>query len=190
MNIGYARVSTHEQNLDLQIDSLKENGCEKNFTDKISGSETDRPGLTKALQFAREGDTLVVWKLDRMSRSLRQLIEIMNELSKINIGIKSITESIDTSSPSGKLIFHIFSSLAEFERDIIKARTLAGLESARSRGKFGGRPQVLTDEKKEALLEITKKTNLSISEIIDSFHISRSTYYRLISKSKKDSIVN
>jgi DNA invertase Pin-like site-specific DNA recombinase len=187
MLIGYARVSTIEQTLDLQQDALRQAGCEQVFTDHISGAKSERPGLTQALEFGRSGDILVVWKLDRLGRSLKQLIEIVTELQKRNVGFRSLTENIDTTSPGGKLIFHIFGSLAEFERDLIRERTLAGLAAARSRGRKGGRPRVagLNDEKKVALAHAlyTDKQH-SIKTICEMLKVSRSTLYRYISLSE------
>src|SRR3954465_198576 len=134
MLVGYARVSTSDQTLDLQRDGLTKAGCSRIFTDTASGSQAERKGLTEALSYVRAGDTLVVWKLDRLGRSLKDLIERITELNNRHIGFKSITENIDTTTSGGKLIFHIFGALAEFERDIIRERTNAGLEAARSRG--------------------------------------------------------
>src|SRR6266699_5490211 len=142
MLIGYARVSTLEQTLDLQKDALTKAECSKIFTDTISGAKTERKGLDEALSFLREGDTLVVWKLDRLGRSLNHLIEIITALESKKIGFKSLTESIDTTTPGGKLIFHIFGALAQFERDLIRERTNAGLAAARARGRRGGHPRV------------------------------------------------
>src|SRR5438874_1441719 len=155
MLIGYARVSTQDQTLNLQRDALEKIGCSKIFTDTISGSTTERKGLDEALQFLREGDTLVVWRLDRLGRTLKHLIETITDLSKRQIGFKSLTESIDTTTSGGKLIFHIFGALAEFERDLIRERTKAGLAAARARGRKGGRPRVvaLNDAKKIALAQ-------------------------------------
>src|SRR5947209_10319726 len=144
MLIGYARVSTADQTLNLQKDALEKIGCSKIFTDIISGSTTERKGLDEALEYVREGDTLVVWRLDRLGRTLKHLIETITDLNKRNIGFKSITENIDTTTSTGKLIFHIFGSLAEFERDLIRERTKAGLHAARARGRRGGRPKVHT----------------------------------------------
>jgi len=180
MNIGYARVSTTDQNLELQIDALKKAGCKNIFTDKLSGTKDDRPGLIELLKFARSGDTIVVWKLDRLSRSLKSLISLVNGLSEKGISFISLNESIDTTSAGGKLIFHIFSSLAEFEREVIRDRTKAGLESAKSRGRVGGRPVLLNEKRKEALVEISKNGALPVSSILESFNISRSTYYRIL----------
>ena len=143
MIIGYARVSTFEQTLDLQQDALAAAGCERFFTDTISGGKSDRPGLTEAIDYVRPGDVLVVWRLDRLGSSLKNLIEVMTKLNERGIGFRSLTEQIDTTTPGGKLIFHIFGSLAEFERDLIRERTQAGLAAARARGRKGGRPKKL-----------------------------------------------
>jgi DNA invertase Pin-like site-specific DNA recombinase len=144
MLIGYARVSTNEQNFDLQLDALKKEGVKDIdiYTDKVTGTKAERPGLTQALSHLRSGDTLVVWRLDRLARSLSHLIELVNRLAEQGIAFKSLTERIDTSSATGKLVFHIFGALAEFERNLIKERTLAGLSAARARGKLGGRPRL------------------------------------------------
>mgnify|MGYP000995688096 FL=1 len=147
MLVGYARVSTQDQNLDLQKDELIKAGCEKIFYDVASGSKSERTGLNDAIGYVREGDILVVWKLDRLGRSLKHLIEIVGELEKGKIGFKSLRENIDTTSPGGRLIFHVFGALAEFEREIIRERTNAGLSAARARGKKGGRPKAMDDKK-------------------------------------------
>jgi DNA invertase Pin-like site-specific DNA recombinase len=147
--IGYARVSTEDQHLNLQQDALNSVGCLKIFTDTASGAKTERKGLEEAIDYVREGDILVVWRLDRLGRSLKDLIERLTELHQRNIGFKSLTENIDTTTSGGKLIFHIFGALAEFERDLIRERTNAGLTAARARGKKGGRPKSpLSEEKK------------------------------------------
>ena len=148
MLIGYARVSTGEQNLDLQVDALKEAGCEKVFTDEISGAKSERPGLQDALEYLREGDMLVVWRLDRLGRSLKDLVQKIEDLQNRSIGFRSLQESIDTASPSGKFQFHVFSVLAEFERDLIRACTQAGLRAARARGSHGWPAQA--DDAREA----------------------------------------
>jgi DNA invertase Pin-like site-specific DNA recombinase len=147
MLIGYARVSTSDQTLDLQKDALEKAGCDKIFTDTASGAKAERIGLDQAISYVRKGDTLVVWRLDRLGRSLPHLIETITGLNNRQIGFKSITESIDTTTSGGKLIFHIFGALAEFERDIIRERTQAGLTAARARGRNGGRPKALTPKK-------------------------------------------
>ncbi|HYT43591.1 MAG TPA: recombinase family protein [Methylomirabilota bacterium] len=183
MLIGYARVSTQDQTLNLQKDALEKIGCTKIFSDTISGSATQRSGLDEALEFVREGDTLVVWKLDRLGRSLKHLIETITNLNNRNIGFKSITEQIDTTTSGGKLIFHIFGALAEFERDIIRERTNAGIQAARARGRIGGRPKAKTLDtpKKVALAQslYADKTN-TIDEICKTLNISRATLYRHI----------
>ena len=147
MLIGYARVSTSDQTLELQKDALQKAGCSKIFTDTASGAKSERTGLDEALNYVRAGDTIVVWRLDRLGRSLKHLIETITGLNDRKIGFKSITESIDTTTSGGKLIFHIFGALAEFERDIIRERTQAGLNAARARGRKGGRPKSLTGKK-------------------------------------------
>jgi DNA invertase Pin-like site-specific DNA recombinase len=180
MLIGYARVSTHDQTLNLQNDALEQAECSKIFTDTISGAKTDRPGLEQALSYVRPGDTLVVWRLDRLGRSLRHLIETITTLHDRGIGFKSITENIDTTTSGGKLVFHIFGALAEFERDIIRERTQAGLQAARARGKKGGRPKVLKDKKVAMAQALYNDKNNSIAEICKTLNISRSTLYRYI----------
>jgi DNA invertase Pin-like site-specific DNA recombinase len=147
MLIGYARVSTSDQTLDLQKDALQQAGCGRIFTDTASGAKAERIGLDEAINYVRTGDTLVVWRLDRLGRSLPHLIETITGLNNRGIGFKSITEAIDTTTSGGKLIFHIFGALAEFERDIIRERTQAGLTAARARGRLGGRPKALTPKR-------------------------------------------
>lgn len=145
--IGYARVSTLDQNMALQLDALRKAGCEKVFEDKASGLKTDRPGLTEAIRYVRDGDTLTVWKLDRLGRSMKHLIEIITELQAKGVGFRSITENIDTTTSGGRLVFHLFGALAQFERDLIGERTRAGLQAAEERGRRGGRQVVVTPEK-------------------------------------------
>jgi DNA invertase Pin-like site-specific DNA recombinase len=178
MLIGYARVSTQEQTLALQQDALTQAGCERIFTDAISGMQAERPGLAEALKFARPGDTVVVWRLDRLGRSLKHLIETITALNARGVGFKSLTEQIDTTTSGGKLIFHVFGALAEFERDLIRERTQAGLQAARSRGRVGGRPQSLTPEQQEMLQALYDDPNNPIEDIRRTFKISRSTLYR------------
>jgi DNA invertase Pin-like site-specific DNA recombinase len=183
MNIGYARVSTQDQTLDLQKDALEKIGCSQIFTDTISGATTVRQGLDAALSYVREGDTLVVWRLDRLGRSLKHLIETITNLNNRKIGFKSITENIDTTTSGGKLIFHIFGALAEFERDIIRERTNAGLQAARARGRLGGRPKVKTLDtpKKVAMAqELYNNKQNAIADICKTLNISRATLYRYI----------
>jgi len=189
MLIGYARVSTTEQTLALQSDALTTAGCSRIFTDSASGATTSRPGLTEAMTFAREGDVLVVWRLDRLGRSLKHLIDTITTLNQQGIGFRSLTENIDTTTSGGKLIFHIFGALAEFERDIIRERTRAGLDAARARGRTGGRPKVaaLNDPRKVAMAQAlySDKTN-SIADICRTLRISRSTLYRYIQPAQRN----
>lgn len=180
MLVGYARVSTDDQTLDLQRDALAKSGCTEIFTDTISGSKSDRPGLTEALRFVREGDVLVVWRLDRLGRSLQHLIETVNALEERGIGFHSVTESIDTTTPGGKLIFHVFGALAEFERSLIKERTMAGLAAARARGRVGGRPKKLTQKQVELAKRMYQDKHTDITTICETFGISKSTLYRVI----------
>ena len=180
MLLGYARVSTLDQTLDLQLDALKQAGCERWFTDTVSGSTTERPGLSEALAFARPGDTLVVWRLDRLGRSLKHLIETITALHERGIGFKSVTESIDTTTPGGKLIFHVFGALAEFERDLIRERTQAGLAAARARGRKGGRPPSLSPKQQEVLRQLYADKQNSIADITQTLRISKGTLYRYL----------
>jgi len=180
MLIGYARVSTQDQNLNLQNDALLKAGCEKIFEDKVSGARIERKGLTEALDYVRSGDVLVVWKLDRLGRGLRDLIDKMQDLEKRGVGFKSLTENIDTTTAGGKLIFHIFGSLAEFERNLIRERTVAGLSSARARGIKGGRKNKLTAEQIELMKKMYKDKTIPIKQILDTFKISKSSLYKWV----------
>lgn len=185
MFIGYARVSTTDQNLDLQQDALLAAQCERIFSDIASGAKAQRPGLAEALQCCRSGDTLVVWKLDRLGRSLPHLVETVRDLVANGIGFKSLQENIDTTTSGGKLIFHIFASLAEFERDIIRERTNAGLSSARARGRKGGRPKGVDEKKRKAALSLKNDPCRSVKEICDILGISRNTYYKYTQSENK-----
>jgi DNA invertase Pin-like site-specific DNA recombinase len=180
MLIGYARVSTDDQNLDLQRDALKQAGCEQIYTDRVSGTKDNRPGLTEALSHLRTGDTLVVWRLDRLGRSLRHLIDTVTGLQERGIGFKSLQESIDTTTSGGKLVFHIFGALAEFEREIIRERTNAGLQAARARGRNGGRPKKLTKKQTEMLQHLAADKKHSVSEICQTLGIGRTAFYRYL----------
>jgi DNA invertase Pin-like site-specific DNA recombinase len=183
MLIGYARVSTLDQTLALQQDALQQAGCERVFTDMVSGGAVERKGLEEALNFARTGDTLVVWKLDRLGRSLRHLIDTINSMQARGVGFRSLTEQIDTTTSGGKLIFHVFGALAEFERDLIRERTQAGLVAARARGKQGGRPKAvaLSDPKQVALAQaLYNDRSHSIADICKTLRVSRATLYRYI----------
>ncbi|MGG7437382.1 recombinase family protein [Chryseobacterium arthrosphaerae] len=184
MDIGYARVSTNEQNLDLQIDALKKIGIEKVFVDKVSGVKSEKPELSKLLEFIRKDDTLVVWRLDRLGRSTVGLIQLVTELNEKGIYFKSLSENIDTSSASGKLIFRIFCVLAEHERNVLIERTNAGLKSARARGKVGGRKEGLT-EKYKKIAPLVKASydskEVSVEGIMKDFKIgSKTTFYKII----------
>jgi DNA invertase Pin-like site-specific DNA recombinase len=185
MLIGYARVSTHEQTLTLQQDALQKAGCNKLFTDTASGAKTERIGLEAALSYVRKGDTLVVWRLDRLGRSLPHLIATMTELEERGIGFKSLTENIDTTS-GGKLIFHIFGALAEFERNLIRERTQAGLIAARARGRIGGRPKALTGKKLSIAQSLYDDPKNSIADICRMLKISKATLYRAIQTVRRD----
>ncbi len=185
--IGYARVSTEEQNLDLQIDALTEAGCSKIYTDKISGSQSERPELAKALDYVRKGDAFVVWRLDRLGRSVRHLIEAVNEFEDRGVGFKSLQETIDTTTSTGKLTFHVFAALAQFERDLIAERTKAGLEAARRRGRIGGRRTVMTPNKLATAKKLYEDSEnaMTMKEIAETVGISRSTLYRHLVPAEK-----
>src|SRR5512132_1420974 len=185
MLIGYARVSTSDQTLDLQKDALQNAGCSRIFTDTASGAKAERIGVDEALNYVRAGDTLVVWRMDRLGRSLRHLIETITGLNNRGIGFKSITESIDTTTSCGKLVCHILGALAEFERDIIRERTQAGLTAARARGRKGGRPRALTPRKAQMATALYKDKNNTVAEICRTLHISRATLYRYIRPASK-----
>jgi DNA invertase Pin-like site-specific DNA recombinase len=186
MLIGYARVSTYDQTLNLQQDALQKAECSKIFTDTASGAKAERKGLEEALSYIRAGDTLVVWRLDRLGRSLKHLIETIQQLDSKKIGFKSLTENIDTTTSGGKLIFHIFGALAEFEREIIRERTQAGLLAARARGKKGGRPKVLRDRRVSIAQALYNEPQNSIAEICRTLKISRATLYRSIKTGDRD----
>jgi DNA invertase Pin-like site-specific DNA recombinase len=180
MLIGYARVSTSEQDLSSQEDVLKSMGCEKIYTDVVSGVKTARPGLNLALSQLRKGDMLVVWRLDRLGRSLAHLIQTVKELNEKEIGFKSLQESIDTTTSGGQLIFHIFGALAQFERELIRERTNAGLKAARIRGRLGGRPMQLNKNEIRKLKKHYDKGDLSVIEICKLFNITKPTLYRYL----------
>lgn len=178
MLVGYARVSTQDQKPHLQTDALQAAGCEKLFTEKASGAQRDRPELNAALEYIRARDTLVVWKLDRLARSIKQLIETVEDLEKRGIGFKSLTENIDTTTSGGKLIFHIFASLAEFERSIIRERTKAGLEAARARGRRGGRPASLSEKDIQAAKAMLANPEITVEDVAKRLNVATSTLYR------------
>ena len=186
MLIGYARISTHDQTLALQRDALEKVECEKIFTDTVSGIKAERKGLEEALSHLRKGDTLVVWRLDRLGRSLRHLIDTITELHDRGVGFKSLQENVDTTTSGGKLVFHIFGALAEFEREIIKERTQAGLKSARSRGKVGGRPKALTTKEVQMLNNMAADKSLTVSDICKTLGIGRTTFYRYVKVGERE----
>jgi DNA invertase Pin-like site-specific DNA recombinase len=186
MFIGYARVSTDEQNLDLQRDALLKAGVAAKdiFTDKVTGVKAERPGLQAALSHLREGDTLVVWRLDRLGRSLQHLIETVTVLKDQGVSFKSLTENIDTSTATGNLVFQIFGALAEFERNLIKERTIAGLQAARARGRKGGRPRRNPASGRVAMAKrMYQDRTISIPEILKTLNISKATLYRWVNMS-------
>jgi DNA invertase Pin-like site-specific DNA recombinase len=183
MLVGYARVSTEEQNLDLQRDALLKAGVAAKdiYTDKVTGVKAERPGLTLALSHLREGDTLIVWRLDRLGRSLKHLIETVTTLKNQEVAFKSLTENIDTATATGTLVFQIFGALAEFERNLIKERTVAGLDAARVRGRTGGRPRRNPDSGRVAFAKrLYRDSRMSIPEILKTLNISKATLYRWV----------
>ncbi|PRY35076.1 DNA invertase Pin-like site-specific DNA recombinase [Spirosoma oryzae] len=183
MKFGYARVSTHEQILDLQIDALKAAGCERIYQEKASGSKAERPELMRMLDQLRTGDTVIIWKLDRLGRSLAHLIKLVSDLEDQGVGLLSLNDPIDTTTPQGRLVFRIFASLAEFERDVIRERTMAGVASARRRGRLLGRPKGLTKnaEQKARLAEsLYKDENFSVEQIARELRISKTTLYKYL----------
>lgn len=180
MRVGYARVSTQDQKPELQLDALKAAGCERIFEEKASGAQRDRPQLKAAVEYMREGDTLVVWKLDRLARSMKQLIETVEDLDARGIGFQSLTEAIDTTTAGGRLVFHIFGALAEFERSIIRERTQAGLAAAKARGRTGGRPRSLTDDDLDVARTLLADGKLTVDAVARQLRVSPATLYRHI----------
>ncbi len=176
MKIGYARVSTDDQKMDLQRDALTAAGCEKVFTDTASGAKAERPGLADALAFARKGDSLVVWRLDRLGRSMPELVKIVGDLEAAGVGFESTTERIETSTAAGRLVFHVFAALAEFERRLIVERTMAGLAAARARGRKGGRPGLPAE--KIAAIQALAASGRGPAEVCKALGIGRSTFYK------------
>lgn len=183
MHFGYARISTPAQDASLQHDALRQAGCERIFTDTASGAKADRPELTKCLEQLRTGDTLYIWKLDRLGRSLKHLVQLIEDLNAKGIGLVSINDPIDTTTAQGRLVFNIFASLAEFERELIRERTQAGLKAARARGRKGGRPAGLTKaaQQKAIVAEtLYKQGELSVTAICEELSISRTTFYKYL----------
>jgi DNA invertase Pin-like site-specific DNA recombinase len=185
MKIGYARISTFDQNLFLQTDALEKAGCDKVFTDTASGSLDSRKGLIDAIDFCRSGDVLIVWKLDRLGRSLRHLIDTMNRLKSKGVEFVSLQECVDTSTSGGKLVFHVFGALAEFERELIRERTRAGLRAARARGRTNGRPKKLTRAQIQMARTLMNNPLNKAIDVCDTMKISRSTLYRYCLKDCK-----
>ena len=180
MLIGYARISTRDQNTDLQLDALKKAGCERIFEETASGAKRDRPELQSALDFIRAGDTLVIWKLDRLARSTRQLLDTVEELAKLGIGLKTLTQDIDTNTAGGRLIFTVFGAIAEFEREIIRERTRAGLDAARSRGRKGGRPRMLTEKDLKQARALLTDPEITVEDVARRLGVGPSTLYRYL----------
>lgn len=178
MTVGYARISTGDQNVDLQVDALKQVGCSKIFEETASGANKNRPRLAEAISFLKSGDTLVVWKLDRMARSLSQLIDTIDRIHAKSCGFRSITESIDTTTASGRLTFHIIGALAEFERNIIRERTIAGLRAAAARGRKGGRPKALNGDNLKIAEALLRDGLLTVRDVAKQVGISPATLYK------------
>jgi DNA invertase Pin-like site-specific DNA recombinase len=180
MFVGYARVSTRDQNPASQIDALKAAGCDRVFLEKASGANRDRPELKAALEYLRAGDTLVVWKLDRLARSTRQLVETAEDLAKREIGLKVLTQTIDTNSPGGRLVFHVFAAVAEFERELMLERTHAGLASARAANRRGGRPKALNESQIRRAKAMLTDPMITVEEVAQQLGTATSTLYRHI----------
>ncbi|MBI0065033.1 recombinase family protein [Bifidobacterium polysaccharolyticum] len=185
MLIGYARVSTLEQNEELQTDALKKAGCGRIYVDHSSGAKASRPQQDRMLEALHEGDTVVVWKLDRLGRSVQNLVDLMDRFHKQGVGFRSLTENMDTSTPGGVLVFNIFSALAQFERDLIRERTMAGLTAARARGRKGGRPYKLSDKDVAMVRQLYDSRTVTVKEIAARFNVSRSTIYKAIGRAGK-----
>lgn len=188
MLIGYARVSTDDQNLNLQHDALQKAGCDKVYSDQLSGASAERPGLATVFEVVRPGDTLVIWRLDRLGRSLKQLIALVEKLDKREVGLKSLQENIDTTTSGGRLVFHLFGALAEFERNLIRERTQAGVNAARARGRQGGRPKLLEDNKRELAIRLHREKQHTIAEICTMMGISKSTLYNYLAESSTHAV--
>lgn len=180
MLIGYSRVSTTDQCLDSQIDKLKEYGCDKIFTDVVSGSKSIRKGLTEMLDYMRRDDVVIVFRLDRLGRSLKDLIDIINIFKDKGVHFKSISENIDTATSTGNLIFHITGAFAEFERNIIRERVNTGLETARARGRKGGRPTLITSEKIQMAKLLYNDKTLNIQDILKQLNVKKSLFYKML----------
>ena len=182
MLLGYARISTNDQNFDLQIDALTEHGCERFYKDTVSGAKSKRPGLDEMLKEARPKDVIVIWKLDRLGRSLKHLVDLVAELNERDIGLRSLNDPIDTTTAQGRLVFNIFASLAEFEREIIRERTNAGLAAARARGRTGGRKAGLSEDakRKARIAQSYYEEGMAVNQIAKNLDISKATLYRYL----------
>ena len=186
--LGYARVSTADQQPHLQVDALEHAGCYRVFTETASGAAADRPVLEQVLDQLRPGDTLVVWKLDRLGRSLRHLVDTVSGLAGRGVGFRSLQEQVDTTTPGGKLVFHVFAALAEFERDLIRERTGAGLAAARARGRQGGRPSVMTPHKLRVAREMYASKQYTVAAIAKTLGVSRASIYRHLTAPATDQL--
>lgn len=184
MLIGYARVSTQDQNADLQVDALERAGCERIYTDHASGAKASRPQLDRMLEALRKGDTVVVWKLDRLGRSTLNLAALLEKFREQEIGFRSLTEQMDTTTPGGVLVFNVFAAVAQLERDMIRERTKAGVMAARARGRKGGRPRKLTKKDEIMIRELYESRSVTIKEIAAKFNVGRTTIYKAINRNQ------
>ena len=188
MLIGYARVSTDDQNLDLQRDALQQAGCERVFEDTASGAKAERVGLVALMEVLRVGDTVVIWRMDRLGRSLKDLIALVERLEAVGVGLRSLQEKIDTTSSGGRLVFHLFGALAEFERNLIRERTQAGLTAARARGRYGGRKKRLDPAKQKIALRLYHERQHTGEEICRMMGVGRSTLYNYLNEAERNAL--
>ena len=188
MLIGYARVSTDDQNLDLQRDALQQAGCERVFEDTASGAKAERVGLVALMEVLRAGDTVVIWRMDRLGRSLKDLIALVERLEAVGVGLRSLQEKIDTTSSGGRLVFHLFGALAEFERNLIRERTQAGLTAARARGRHGGRKKRLDPAKQKIALRLYHERQHTVEEICRMMGVGRSTLYNYLNEAERNAL--
>ena len=188
MQIGYARVSTDDQNLDLQRDALQQAGCERVFEDTASGAKAERVGLVALMEVLRTGDTVVIWRMDRLGRSLKDLIALVERLETVGVGLRSLQEKIDTTSSGGRLVFHLFGALAEFERNLIRERTQAGLTAARARGRHGGRKKRLDPAKQKMALRLYHERQHTVEEICRMMGVGRSTLYNYLNEAERNAL--
>ena len=188
MQIGYARVSTDDQNLDLQRDALQQAGCERVFEDTASGAKAERIGLVALMEILRAGDTVVIWRMDRLGRSLKDLIALVERLEAVGVGLRSLQEKIDTTSSGGRLVFHLFGALAEVERNLIRERTQAGLTAARARGRHGGRKKRLDPAKQKMALRLYHERQHTVEEICRMMGVGRSTLYNYLNEAERNAL--